>query len=140
MKKLLLMLVVVGMLVGAGCDKLHGRFEGRTYSLDYKVQDIPTEIEPPIKSDYENTPGYTDEQWRMRQEQDVRVKGYQKELERYIPKPVQELDATRLAFIAACKRAAEYQIVWEDYRSREDLQNYLKWKREARRLAILLGY
>lgn len=37
------------------------------------------------------------------------------------------------AWFIACEKAAEYKLVG-------DSKNYLKWKREARRLAILLGY
>lgn len=99
MKKLLMVLLMVGMLIGAGgCveeESTYTVFEGSPGQVTMRVQqDAPTEIEPPIKSDYENTPGYTEE-CKMRQEQDARIKAYQKELEQSVREPDAKIAVTQ---------------------------------------------
>ncbi len=96
------LLVVVGMLIGTGCglpdfeeEPTYTVFEGSSGQVTMRVQDTPPiYIEPPIKSDYENTPGYIEER-RMRQEQNARVKAYQKELEQSVREPDAKIVVTQ---------------------------------------------
>jgi len=86
MKKLLMVLLIVGMLIGAGCKEEVESLE----QIKARVQaEIPEEAEPDAKI----------------------------------------VAAWRIAY----RTAAKYKLAG-------DQQNYLIWKREARRLAILLGY
>ena len=119
MKKLVMILVITGMLISAGCSKKSESLE----EIKARVQAV-YDIESPKETAA-----------RVKQLNEARLRAEYSQPEE--AEPNAEIVA---AFLRACKEAAAYRIAWEDYRSREDLKNYYKWKREARRLAILLGY
>jgi len=115
MKKLMMLLVIAGMLIGAGCKKEKHITKTTIYTDTYEER--RNIVEDSIAAD------------------ESKKQPYQIKREKEIAE--QEAEAVNAGIMAAwfkaCETAAEYQLAG-------DKQNYLIWVREARRLAILLGY
>ncbi len=141
-KQIVILLIVVGMLIGAGCKEETDNYPFSTFTNEegQEVGSVTTEefaayekakenIKSPIR---ENPKEMSDKEWENFLSEEWKKLPAPKESQKQVVNT--EPDAKIIeAWFEACERAAEYQLAG-------DSKNYLKWKREARRLAILLGY